>query len=286
MVEYQHQILGYECPVKNVTGNSNVKIQNKNLAITNFPDNISLTGSGNNRTVVVSSYKLSQIIKVKPNTTYSINGDYSSISDQRMRIYYFDEYPDINVVSTKYIYSGQSTAYTFTTDATTQYILLFGAVSPLADVVIPNLQIEQGSTATDFVPHAEQNYPFTFAEGQFLADNEKLQDNGMLKKWKQVTFSGTTITLEDAKTNGAYFCNKKVAGNLDGQTLTFDEEVTNAVIQYELAEEEIISYNETQASEYEAIKQAHTYKDVTYISSESDELPPLLDIQYWKERGT
>ena len=59
----------------------------------------------------------------------------------------------------------------------------------------------------------------------------------------------------------------------------------NVIVELELEQPDIIPYNETQASEYNAIKEAHTYKDVTYISGESDELPPLLDIQYWKERG-
>lgn len=323
----------YPQQIKNVTGNANVKIQNKNLAVTNFSDNISLSGSGNNRTVVPSSYKLSQIIKVKPNTTYSINGDYSSISDQRMRIYYFDEYPNINAVSTKYIYSEPSTAYTFTTDATTQYILLFAAVSPLADVVIPNLQLEEGSTATDFVPHQEQNLPFTFAQSQRAMQGTELLDDGIHNKRIQIVFDGSSdeqwgnvgsylgknrirLIIPNAKTyptneNHGQLCShfNYGIGAVSGTTLyvgnfaqsanstnfyflieqtTKEEFLTwlssNPIMfEIELAESElennIIPYNTTQQAQYNAIKQARSYDDITYITSESDELGFKMDVE-------
>ena len=110
-----------------------------------------------------------------------------------------------------------------------------------------------------------------------------LQDDGIHQARKQVVRSGTSVTLTDAKTDGAYVCNKKVAGNLAGQTLTFGEEVTDAVIEYELAEEEIIPYSETQATQYNAIKQAKSYDDQTNISQTNDDLPFILDITALKK---
>ena len=145
------------------------------------------------------------------------------------------------------------------------------------------MQLEHGSTATQYVEHQEQNLPFTLASGQKMYQGSYLADNGIHHKRKQVMFSGTTITLTDAKTNGAYVCNKKVAGNLSGQLLTFDEEVTDAIIEYELANEEIIPYNVTQQAQYTEVLQAYTYAEETNISSTSDGASPILKIQYWKK---
>lgn len=56
---------------------------------------------------------------------------------------------------------------------------------------------------------------------------------------------------------------------------------TPVIVEYELAEEETITYNSTQQAQYEAIQNAYTYADETNVSSESDELPPILEVQYW-----
>lgn len=282
---------GYPQPIKNVTGNANVKRQNKNLALptwaNNFVTNVNNLAQANivtynNRNCLTyyanagyNNYEncnFSNGIKFKENTQYTIS--FSGIKTEGSNsanfcIEYTDgsqtnmpEYSTLNIWENKTITSQPN--------KTIKYIRpVYNSGRVYID--IDTFQIEEGTTATSYVPHEEQNLPFTFAEGQFLADDEKLQDNGMYKKWKQVTFSGTTATLEDAKTNGAYYCNKKVAGNLVGQTLTFDEEVTNAIIQYELAEPDTIPYNSTQQAQYEAIKNARSYDDITYISSTSDE---------------
>lgn len=47
---------------------------------------------------------------------------------------------------------------------------------------------------------------------------------------------------------------------------------TPVIVEYELEEEEIIPYNSTQQAQYNAIKQARSYDDMTIISSTSDEL--------------
>lgn len=52
-------------------------------------------------------------------------------------------------------------------------------------------QLEYGTTATSYVLHAEQNYPFTFAEGQRGMQGTQLLDDGIHQKHKQRVFDGT-----------------------------------------------------------------------------------------------
>jgi hypothetical protein len=183
-------------------------------------------------------------------------------------------------------------------------------------------------TIPSYVPHAEQNLPFTFTEGQFLADNEKLQDNGINKKWKKVIFDGTenwrwndtkggaycdsfrNIIYSQAKSYANAVCNYFILNknqtwvnnhfgfNDTGTTIWFlntskfssltewtswlAEQYANGtpvIVEYELATEEIIPYNETQQAQYNAIKQAKSYDDQTNISSTSDELGFIMDVE-------
>lgn len=161
-----------------------------------------------------------------------------------------------------------------------------------------NVQVEYGSTATSYEPYVggtaspNPDYPqeitnvtgdvevvvsnadntksqtFTFPLGnEKLMLGDYLADDGIHHVRRQATESGTAITLNDAKNNGAYLCNKKTSGNLAGKTLTFDEAITDALIEYELEEEVIIPYTLAQQTAYNAIKQAISYEGQTNISS-------------------
>lgn len=146
-------------------------------------------------------------------------------------------------------------------------------------------QLEQGTTATDYAPHEEQDISFPLSQGQKLMQGDYLADDGIHHTMKQVTVSGTTATFSDAKNNGLYFCDKKVTGNLEGQTITFDTAVTTSIVQYELAEEVIEPYTEEQQAVWEQIKALRTYKPVTHISS-TDEVPATVDVTYVKDWET
>ena len=103
--------------------------------------------------------------------------------------------------------------------------------------------------------------------------------DGLHQQFKIVTVSGTSATFEDAKENGLYYCNKKASGNLNGKTITFDEAVTDAIVQYELADEVIENYSSEQQTAYNQMQELETYKNVTHIYSE-DETPANLDLDY------
>lgn len=60
---------------------------------------------------------------------------------------------------------------------------------------------------------------------------------------------------------------------------------TNAILQYELAEEVIDPYTEEQQAVWEQIKALRTYKPITHISS-TDEVPATVDVTYVKDLET
>ena len=191
-----------------------------------------------------------------------------------------------------------------------------------AFIKIEGSMILEGSYTTEtipsYVPHQEQNLPFTFEEGQFLADDEELQVNGIYKKYAQVDlssltwsqyatnkYSSSSLTAlikppESSLVKGNILAEKYIVvrqsvsfvhGNIgvtpNGDILCCDTTGTpSGILQYELAEPITIPYNSTQQAQYEAIKNATTYKGTTYIEATSSELPPLLEIQYWKEKGS
>ena len=120
---------------------------------------------------------------------------------------------------------------------------------------------------------------FPLSQGQKLMLGDTLEDDGIHHKRAVTTFTGTTITLLDAKTDGAYLSNCKIGGILSGQTLTFDSEVTNATIEYELATETIEIYTEAQQIAYNKLKEMHSYYDLTYVIGTSDNAQPILTAQ-------
>lgn len=176
-------------PIKNVTGNANVKIQNKNLLNINRelgePSNTDfanttkrffnyntyvkgITGANNysssavkdvviednnvSFTTVNGYYGLGFPIKVKPNTNYYFSVTELS-ANSLVRIMFYDK---------DGTYLSNVNKGSFTTPSNCDCILVFLTGSQANTTYnFTNLQIEQGSTATSYVEHQEQNYPFS-----------------------------------------------------------------------------------------------------------------------------
>ena len=211
---------------------------------------------------------------------------------------------------------------TYTSTDTVTGIYIFTYTN--AEITTPlkfNVLVAEGTTATSYVEHVEQSLPFTFASGQFLADDEILEDDGIHKKWIERIFDGTEYWVKrtgkehtfqvglsmirgfcthytnfysqdiDTK-NGIYTLNTNVVIITD---LRFDtvedfkawlteqyENNTPVTVQYESSRINTIPYNSTQASQYEAIKNATYYNGTTIITSTSDEEPFDLSLTYNK----
>lgn len=148
-------------------------------------------------------------------------------------------------------------------------------------------QLEEGTVATPYVPYhslelkvtngleeTDENYQeqvaiFPLGEEK-LMEGSYLADDGIHHNFKEGLANGTSTTFEDAKENGKFYCNQKASGNLEGKTIAFDTEVTDAIVQYELAEEEIVPYTAEQQTAWNKIKNLTLFKGVNHISSDAN----------------
>lgn len=134
-------------PIEHSVG---VKLSSKNLFDGTISKGLGLTGSGNNRTVYADNTAGYKILKVEPNTTYCISGDYKIVADGNVRVASFTEYPTENSVSNLYAYG--SNVVTFTTTATDNYLFFWFILSATSSTTDVNIQLEKSSTATEYTP--------------------------------------------------------------------------------------------------------------------------------------
>ena len=97
--------------------------------------------------------------------------------------------------------------------------LYVSGVSENTTYTITNIQVEESSSATSYVEHAEQTSLFTFEEGQYLAEGGYLADDGIHNSIAQVVFDGSNdetwaksniafyIALNNKLKSGYGFCN-------------------------------------------------------------------------------
>lgn len=205
-----------------------------------------------------------------------------------------------------YVYNG-FTNFTFTMarnsnipSSETQHLFIAlnvaNFITDINDITNYNIKIQKGSTPTSYSPYnygtfttdfegQTENYNYTFITKPLRSlpngVRDSLEDDGIHRKIGIQTGTlsqTTTITLSDAKQNGAYMCNIKSAGTLTGQTIEL--EAGDYEIIYELATETIEPYTEEQQEEYNKIKELYTFNGTTNIYSD-DEVPPYLQIQYY-----
>lgn len=153
----------YPQPIRNVSGNANIKIQNKNLFdINNINDLANYSG----KLARNNSYR-GYTLPVKAGETYTISRKAIG-TPNRFRISFTIIEPDDNVVY--YNRNGQREQMnnfdndlnaTITVPNNMNYMFLY--LSNNNETITENMQIqiEEGTTVTSYVPHAEQNYPLT-----------------------------------------------------------------------------------------------------------------------------
>lgn len=267
-------------------------------------------------------------IKFKEKTSYTIQYTAKQTTgNPRLSVVYTDgstsEFPSSGFISTSF------TKYQITSDAnkTIDYISeVYGSTATKGFYIKKNsVQIEQGSTATDYVPHSEQNISFPLAEGQkfyegsYPDDDEKVHHKrgettlGEISSLATTTIFGVNckyqgFVLPNAKSVGRsydFVCDRvspanevfgQYKGYRNGNTLVilttlddtvenFNEKIAGATVQYELAEEVTEDFTEEQKTAWKEWKKARTYKNVTHISSE-DETPANVGIEYVRDLET
>lgn len=338
----------YECPIRNVTGNANVKIQNKNLAWTGWAEDcVSRINNTNDTTII--NYSNKRCLKFLPNTGY---GDYDnkyiykmSFKENMQYTFVFDflNTTDINQNLVIHYTDGTKTNILSSTANTWKKAIIVSQANKTIKYItsayytgtkyidLDTFMVLEGAytaeTIPEYVEHQEQNLPFTFAEGQRGMQGTKLLDDGIHNARRQVILNGTENWLlwskpsgsefiafymvsnyfKNIKNNGKILCNyfkKSEYGDFSKEGIAVQYSATarncsivirrseltsldasgikqwlsthNLLVEFELSEEaqktEIIPYNATQQAQYNAIKEATSYDDITYISSESDEL--------------
>ena len=325
----------YEQAIQNVTGNALVKIQNKNLFVAQ-----KIVNDSNSSSVYIDNdgniyFKTHTSLKIKPsvlkeNTAYTfkllVHSNNSNTNIIQFKIKYTDGTISTGATAQSTSDTSQKTLVFRTNPAKTiDYIYDEFTNNQPSTLVVDGSMILEGSYTTEtipsYVPHQEQNLPFTFASGQFLADDGKLKDVGIYNEWKKKIFDGTeswyqygdNIALGNWDNNlsplhsytnlQGYKCNIAIETNVMSKTLNNNTFSTNNLgnvdwivfhinmsvedwkaylaeqyangtpveVEYKMAQPEIIPYNSTQQAQYEAIKNARSYADVTYITSTSDE---------------
>ena len=147
----------YPQEITNVTGDVEVKVQNKNLF--DKQNATSKSGyikddNGNEISNGEFSYTTSYI-KVNPNTTYTLSGKLVN-NNRTARTYYYDK--NKNWISRSAGFGANVNVCTFTTPQNCEYIQ-FQYINDAFD--INTIQIEKNSTSTPYTPHKEQTLPLT-----------------------------------------------------------------------------------------------------------------------------
>ena len=202
----------YPSEIQNVEGDVNVTVANKNL-FTELVKGISInhtTGEEEKK----NNSSASDFIKVNfyTNTGYYLSGLTNTLSSY-VAFYNKDKkylgrtggFEQLFIYFSANSFSSMAPDYENIEDKNitfvriTQYVT---AVSPGTIDDIDNLQIqlEPGTTATNYVEHQEQTVTFPLSEGQKLYKGDYLADDGIHHVRKQVEFDGTeTWTTTDSQ---------------------------------------------------------------------------------------
>lgn len=161
--------------------------------------------------------------------------------------------------------------------------------------IYDNLQVEIGETATPYKPYQEQKIDFPLSEGQKLYEGSYLADDGIHHKRKQTTVTiQNIVALSNGNVGGLFqFTGKKYnnnnvlccdkakydpnrrfvtdtvyenkenvvfVGDLTDTLETLKAKYDGAILEYELATEEIVHYTTAQQEAYNQLQKLKLYK--------------------------
>ena len=203
----------------------------------------------------------SDYIPINANEKYVITYDYTSLLLENARaVCFFDK--NKNYVNGK-TYSVTSKKVDVSSDFDGYVVFSY-------DKNCTDIMFSKEEQSIQYEPYKQQTAYFPLSEGQKLMEGSYLADDGIHHNFKEGLANGTSTTFEDAKENGKFYCNKKASGNLEGKTIAFDTEVTDAIVQYELAEPETVPYTAEQQEAWNKIKNLTLFEGVNHISSDAN----------------
>lgn len=205
-------------PIVNITGNINEEIQNKNFL--GLQDKVQTTSLGLTYSVkdgkiiingTASSsggieIPLKSPINCKNGTNYVLSKVISGTASNNN----FNIQLRSNGASIKNP-TAQSLPVTYndlsgTIDGIRLYI---GSGYAFTNYIL-ELQLELGSTKTDYIAHAEQNISFPLAQGQVLAEGDYLADDGIHHKRGKVVFNGSEDWQKNTSFEKVFYLNNVI----------------------------------------------------------------------------
>ncbi len=229
MIPTNHTQVGQASPnpsypqdIKNTgdNGSVNEKVQNKNLlnitSNTKTNKGVVLTIEGTHLTIKGTA---SQNYPVDRNTmpllllneipvgtyTFSTEGEYQGRTSQAMNFEFYDK--DNNKIA-EFETSESNNSRTFIVEAPIKTIKFFRNMLEGQTIDFDlYLQLEQGSTATEYQAHAEQNISFPLAQGQKLMEGDYLADDGVHHVRGEVVLDGTESWGYTGQYNNMYSYN-------------------------------------------------------------------------------
>lgn len=207
--------------IHNVSGNNNIKIENKNLF---NKDNVDYIKGYFNTAGYIISYNTNTLIyiPIKDNTTVYIK---KFIGSSNIEIGTSVKIPEIGD-RINYRYSPGALEGIYNVREGEKYLVVF--VQGTGDLnagysvqdIYNNLQIEYNSIASSYIAHQEQNLPFTFETGQKAMQGTTLQDDGIHQKRKQIDLGSLSWTFKNTNsttgisTYTATLSDRKKASNI------------------------------------------------------------------------
>ena len=210
----------YKQDINNVTGDVVVKVSSKNF----FDENIFLNASGwtkNNEVysgLVSSLYAYFSNIQIdfKENTQYTLSlKGYVNETGGNIRFQFV--YSDDNVSAVYITATTLSSYYLISTAGKTIKSLTIDYGSGRT-LYIKEFQLEQGTSATSYVPYSTNTVTFPLSSGQKLMLGDKLESDGIHHKRGQVVLTGTETgwSLITEYTNNIRYDCSSVLGKPDG----------------------------------------------------------------------
>ena len=185
-------------PIKNTgdNGSVNEEVQNKNLLnIENVGTYFGITSTKNTDgsinlkgTCTGNWFKVNNYDNVNmPAGTYTFSIDTTLEKYIRLNFVYED-----NTVGTGFaILAGQKKVTQTINKKIIKLFIEFPSATNFSIDTTVKFQIEQGTTATSYVPHSEQNISFPLAEGQKLMEGDYLADDGVHHNRMQIVLDGS-----------------------------------------------------------------------------------------------
>ena len=308
----------YPQEITNVTGDVEVKVQNKNLLNYNLEAEHYFYNASGIRTYDENNFYINQQINTNSlnKLVFSSSSLYGTPS---IRICEFNN--ENRFISRKLI---GTTSGIIDLNSQTNYIIV--SINKSNDSYYVNPQLEKGSTSTPYTPHKEQVFTFPLGNEKLML-GDYLADDGIHHVRGQVVLDGSENWVNYTSTyDGRFYCTTKhfgsdvdfvapskfkcthftpVAGTttvngISGTKYAIyininDDEVTsietfkawlstnNVIVEYKLEKEVIVPYTSAQQMVYNEIKNAYSYDEITIITGSSDGNKPFFTVQTYKD---